>query len=65
MAERESDRERSVRILVWVNVGVWAVSLLALAFITGHVPSAKGLLPILLGGAGVGIALLTVLYRRR
>jgi hypothetical protein len=54
-----------MRILIWLNVGVWAVSLVALAFMTEHLPSMKGLLPILIGGAGVAIALLSLMYRRR
>ena len=65
MKERWSYRERDFQILLWVNVGVWTVSLISLAFITRHAPSAKGLLPILIGGTGVAVALVSLLFRKR
>lgn len=65
MKEGWSDWERRVQILLWVNVGVWTVSLISLAFITRHAPSAKGLLPILIGGVGVAVALISLMFRKR
>ena len=65
MAEVTSRRALSLRIIAMVNVGLWAVSLVALVFFVQRAPSARGLLPILLGGTVVGIALISVLPRPR
>jgi len=48
---------RSVRALSMVNVGIWAISMIALIFVMRHSPAAKGLFPILAGGSTVGIIL--------
>ena len=60
----ESGSVRGASILAIVNVGIWAVSLIALAFVIHHSPGAKKLFPILAGGAAVGIALISVVAKQ-
>lgn len=57
--------ERAASILAMVNVGIWAISIIALAFVIRHSPGAKGLFPILGGGVAVGIALISVVSKPR
>ena len=46
--------------LARVNLGIWAISLIALIFALQHSPAVKGMFPILGGGAAIGISLLSV-----
>jgi hypothetical protein len=52
-------------VLATVNVGIWAISLIALIFVMQHSPSAKRLFPILGGGAAAAIALVSALPKSR
>ena len=61
----QSDRNRSLKILAMVNVAVWAISLIALVFVMQHSPAAKGMFPILGGGAAIGISLISVASKSR
>ena len=68
MTEEPDDRNKRVRslwILAMVNVGIWAVSIIALVFVMQHSPGVKRLFPILAGGAAVAIALLSALRKSR
>ena len=58
--KNHNDRDRSQKVLAMVNVGIWAISLIALVFVMQHSPAAKGMFPILGGGIAVGICLLSV-----
>ena len=46
-----------------VNVGIWAIAMIALVFIIDDYPGAKGMYPILAGGTAVGIALISTIGR--
>jgi len=48
-----------------MNVGIWAVAIIALVFVMQHSPGVKRLFPILTGGAVVAIALLSALLTSR
>lgn len=67
MTEERGSRTsaRGPWILAMVNAGVWAVSLIALAFVSQRAPAARGLFPILAGGTAVAIALISTLPRSR
>jgi hypothetical protein len=65
MTEGRTDDERAVRVLGMVNVGIWAISIVSLVFLMQRAPSAKGMFPILGGGAAIGVALLSALPRSR
>lgn len=51
---------RDLKILVMVNLGIWAVSPIALIFVVQHSPAVNGMFPILGGGTAVGISLISV-----
>ena len=53
-----SDSKRSAYILAMVNVGIWAIALIALVFLMQDFPGVKRMYPILGGGVAVGIALI-------
>ena len=55
-AEEQSKHAKSLRLMTLLNMGVWAISLIALIFVMQHSPAASGMFPILAGGAAVGIA---------
>ena len=68
MTEETGDRNKRIRslwILAMVNVGIWAVSMIALVFVMRHSPGVKRLFPILAGGAAVAIALFSALLKSR
>lgn len=46
-----------------MDTGIWAISIIALAFVIQHSPSAKGLFPILTGGMAVATALISTIQR--
>ena len=57
------DNKKSTYILAMVNVGIWAIAMIAMVFLMQDAPSAKGLFPILGGGAAVGILLIARISR--
>jgi hypothetical protein len=64
----KTSRQRAAQAhytLAFVNLGIWAISIVALVFVIQHAPSAKGLFPMLGGGSAVGIALLSGLGKSR
>jgi len=64
MGKTKADRRfRALKTMVLVNVGIWAVSLVALVFVMQHSPGAKRLYPILGGGTAFGVALISVANR--
>ena len=56
---------RSLSVLAMVNVGIWALSMIALVFMVQRCPAAKGMFPILAGGSGVAIGLVSLIWRDR
>lgn len=65
---RDWERNKRVRnlwILAMVNVGIWAVSIIALVFVMQHFTGVKRLFPILAGRAVVAIDLLSALLKSR
>ena len=65
MTEGKTDSARGARVLGMVNLGIWAISIVALVFLMQRAPSAKGMFPILGGGVAIGIALLSALPKSR
>lgn len=60
----ENDNKlRRLWILGMVNVGIWAISIIALVFVIQRCPGAKGLFPILAGGMTVAIVLFSTLLK--
>lgn len=55
------DRIRASYALGLVNVGTWAVTMIALVFVIQRAPSARGLFVIMASGLGASIALLSAL----
>ena len=58
-------RKSGLWVLAMVNVGIWAISIIALVFVIQRDPAAKGLFPILAGGSAVGITLLSAALKTR
>ena len=56
--------QRGTYILAMVNVGIWAISIVALVFVIQRFPGARRMFPILAGGTAVGVALLSVIQKR-
>ena len=52
-------------ILAFVNVFIWTVAIVALAFIVQDCPGVKGMYVILAGGTSIGIILLSMLLKYR
>jgi hypothetical protein len=52
-------QKRATYILAMVNVGIWAISLIAMVFLIRGSGNIKGLYPILAGGTAVGIVLIS------
>jgi hypothetical protein len=65
MAEENKGPSGGARTLAMVNVGIWAISIIALVFVIQRYPGAKGLFPILAGGIAVGVALISTLSKPR
>ena len=55
---------RASYVLALVNVGVWAISMIALILLMQRFPGARRMYPILGGGTAVGIALVAVIRKR-
>jgi len=51
--------KRSTYILAMINVGIWAIAIIAMAFLIQDAPIIKRIFPILGGGTAVGIALIS------
>ena len=54
-----SKAKRSTYILSMINVGIWAIAIIAMLFLTQDAPIIKRIFPILGGGTAVGIALIS------
>lgn len=54
-----SKAKRSTYILAMVNVGIWAIALIAMFFLIQDTPIIKRISPILVSGTAVGIALIS------
>jgi len=66
MVTENSELDRiihSMYILAMVNVGIWAISIIAIIFMMQASPIVKRLLPTLIGGFGVGGALIATISR--
>lgn len=48
-------RARGVRVLAYVNVGIWAIAMIAMVALMRHAPGVGKLYPLLAGGTVVGI----------
>lgn len=53
-----NNSKRSTYILAMVNVGIWAIAMIAMVFLIQDAPGIKKLFPILGAGTAVGIALI-------
>ena len=56
---------KKLHTLAMANVAIWAIALIALLFVGQDAPGARKMLPILGGGAVVGINLVVALARVR
>jgi hypothetical protein len=61
--QNNSRLTRSLTILTAVNLGIWAIALIALVFMLEKGSSPRGMYPILAGGVAVGIQQLAVARR--
>ena len=57
------DDKKSTYVLAMVNVGIWAIAMIAMVFLMQDAPCAKGLFQILGGGVAVGILLIAKISR--
>ena len=62
---KAGDRLRGLYTLGMVNVGIWAIAIIALVFVIQRAPSAKGLFVIMAGGVAVSVALVSALGKAR
>ncbi len=68
MEEETKSREkraRSLWVLANVNVGIWAIAMIAMVFVMQHSPSVKRMFPILAGGVAVGVSLIAASAKLR
>jgi hypothetical protein len=56
---------RSMYILALVNVGIWAIAIIAMVFLMQHSPIIKRIFPILAGGTAVGVALISSIAKSK
>jgi len=56
-------QKRSMYILAMVNVGIWAISIIAMAFLMQHSPDVRMLFPILAGGVAIGVTLISTISK--
>lgn len=56
---------RSVKTLAMVNVGVWAMAMIAMVFLIQDSPVVKRLFPILGGGVAVGVSLISEIAKAK
>ncbi len=60
---KQSKQKRSMYILAMVNVGIWAISIIAIVFLMQNSPRVKMLFPILACGTAVGVALISTISK--
>lgn len=58
-----SGRTRSLYTLAMVNAVIWALAIIALAFVIQRAPSARGLFVIMAGGTGVSVSLISTIRK--
>ena len=63
--KNSSTLSRMLRIGVLSNAIVWVCSIIALIFIMQNSSSEKGLFPILAGGLGVALMLVSIVQKQR
>ena len=56
-------QKRSMYMLALVNVGIWAISIIAMVFLMQHSPNVKMLFPVLGGGVAIGVALISTISK--
>jgi uncharacterized membrane protein YpjA len=56
---------KSLYTIAMVNVGIWAIGLIALVFVLEKGGSAKGMYVILAGGTAVGIQIIALISKLR
>ena len=57
--------QRYVYMLALANVAIWVIALVAMILLLRQSQSVKGLAPILMGGSGVGVALIAAISKAR
>lgn len=65
MDKANNKEARSLLILSYVNVIIWACAMIAMVFLMKDYPGVKKMYPILGGGMAVGIYILSVVARIR
>lgn len=61
----QNNLKRSMYTLAMVNVGIWAISIIAMVFLMQSAPGARKLFPILAGGTAVGVALISAISKTK
>jgi len=61
----DSKHYRSLYILSLVNVGIWAIAIIAMVFLIQNSPSIEKIFPILAGGVAVGVSLIASISRTK
>jgi len=56
---------KSLATLAMVNVGIWAISIIALVFVMERSSPARGMFPILAGGVAVGVSIISLTSKLR
>jgi hypothetical protein len=56
---------RSIYTLAFVNVGIWAISIIAMVFLMQDSPNVRMFYPILGGGTVVGIAIISTISKTK
>ena len=57
--------KRNLNMLAMANVAIWVIALIAMVLLLRQSQAVKGLAPILMGGTGVGVALVAAIARVR
>lgn len=60
-----SEKLKALHILSMVNIGIWAIGLIAMVYILENGGSVKGLYVILAGGTAVGIQIISMVSKLR
>ena len=60
-----NNSKRNLYTLALANTAIWMIALIAMILLLEQSQSVKGLAPILMGGTGVGVALIAAISRAR
>jgi hypothetical protein len=61
--DAQRKRQRTLYTLAMVNAAIWALAMIALAFVVQGAPSARGLYVIMAAGTSVSVVLISTIRR--